>query len=326
MTLREAKQEVWKKWRQSKGRRKNNPKTKNKNNNKNNTNEELEAKLEKIEMAVQSYKSELENMKKSEQEKASRLERKRRLESHWEMLRWITSFMEENETKWTELKKLRRQEREEKERKEEWESRTREEKMSMIKEEEAEKLKSKMTNKEGRFEEAQRLKRSWREWRGEGELHNENEWELDPESDNDFLENTDFCLNCAMSPCSCLGNVLDRRIEMIRLEDEIRNLERQVVELDQKNDQNSPKDQDSTTTTPVHRESEKEPEGEENKREQNTEPKIGELGEHNTVESGGNGTTAKARNHPSLKIGSSELHKILCRPPKGGEPHEGSKH
>ena len=166
MTLREAKQEVWKKWRQSKGRRKNNPKTINKKNNKNNTNEELEAKLEKIEMAVQSYKSELENMKKSEQEKASRLERKRRLESHWEMLRWITSFMEENETKWTELKKLRRQEREEKERKEEWESRTREEKMSMIKEEEAEKLKSKMTNKEGRLEEAQRLKRSWRECRG----------------------------------------------------------------------------------------------------------------------------------------------------------------
>ena len=98
MILREATQEVWKKWRQSKGRRKNNPKTKNIKdiNNKNNTNEELEAKLEKREIAVQSYKAELENMKKKEQEKASRLDRKRKLESHWEMLCWITNFMDEN--------------------------------------------------------------------------------------------------------------------------------------------------------------------------------------------------------------------------------------
>ena len=57
-----------------------------------------------------------------------------------------------------------------------------------------------------------------------------------------------------------------------------------------------------------------------------TGPAIGELGVHNTVESGGNGTMAQARTHPSLNRGSSELHKILSRPPKGGEPLEGSKH
>ena len=57
-----------------------------------------------------------------------------------------------------------------------------------------------------------------------------------------------------------------------------------------------------------------------------TGPSIGELGVHNTVESGGYGTMAQARTHPRLNIGFSELHKILSRPPKGGEPLEGSKH
>ena len=56
-----------------------------------------------------------------------------------------------------------------------------------------------------------------------------------------------------------------------------------------------------------------------------TGPSIGELGVHNTLESGGNGTMAQARTHPKLNRGFSELHKILSRPPKGGEPLEGSK-
>ena len=57
-----------------------------------------------------------------------------------------------------------------------------------------------------------------------------------------------------------------------------------------------------------------------------TGPEIGEHGVYNTVESGGNGTMAQARTHPKLNRGFSELHKILSRPPKGGEPLEGSKH
>ena len=108
------------------------------------------------------------------------------------------------------------------------------EKMTMIREEEAENNRLKRTNKEGRLEEAQRLKRSWKECMGGGDLAIEEDDELDPD-DPDFLGETDFCLDCLMSPCCCLGNVLDRRIEMIRLGDEIKNLERQLIGLSQEN-------------------------------------------------------------------------------------------
>ena len=43
---------------------------------------------------------------------------------------------------------------------------TKEDKMMMIKVEEAKSIKDKMSKKESRLEEAQRLKRSWRDWRG----------------------------------------------------------------------------------------------------------------------------------------------------------------
>ena len=82
-----------------------------------------------------------------------------------------------------------------------------------------------MKNKEGRLEEAQRLKRSWRKWRGEGEFPLEEDGELDFEFDSEFLGNTEFCLSCAMSRYCCLGTTLDKRIEMIRLEDSKENLE-----------------------------------------------------------------------------------------------------
>ena len=325
MILKEAKQEIWKKWRQSKGKRKNNPKiqdTKSKKGLKTPI-DELEGKLAKIEKSVESYKADLERMKKDEQEKTSRLDKKKKLEGHWEMLRWITNFMDENEKKWSDLKRLRRQERADQEKKEEWESRSKEEKMAMIRGEEAENNRHQMTNKEGRLEEAQRLKRSWREWEERGDLAIEKYDYLDPE-DPDFLGTTYFCLNCTMSPCCCLGSVLDRRIEMIRLEDEIGNLERKVSELRQEQGQNSSKYEELTIPDPG--EGKIEQEKPQNKTTSNIGPRIGELGAHNKVESGGNGAMAQARTHPSLNIDSSELRKILSRPPKGGEPLEGSKH
>ena len=106
----------------------------------------------------------------------------------------------------------------------------------------------------------------------------------------------------------------DEVFEQITSEDNII-----VCDLFQKNDQ---------VFEQITPEDEKENEEQQGRKEETdrTGPAIGELGVHNKVESGGNGTMAQARTHPSLNIGSSELPKILSRPPKGGEPLEGSKH
>ena len=110
LNLQEAKEEVWKKWRQCKGRRKTNPQ-------KNRDRGNLDEKLKKVEIEVKKYEEELKRMEEEKQKKDARLERKRRMEKHWEMLRWLIKFMDENDKKWKELKKLRQTEREEQEKK-----------------------------------------------------------------------------------------------------------------------------------------------------------------------------------------------------------------
>ena len=89
-------------------------------------NETLEDKLDRIETEVKNYEEELEQKKHQEKIKEDRLARKRKLERHWEMLRWIVSFLDENEDKWSEMRRERAREEEEKIKINNWETKTRE--------------------------------------------------------------------------------------------------------------------------------------------------------------------------------------------------------
>ena len=107
------------------GKRKTNPKY----NIKKTRNENLEESLDRIEKEVKKYKEELQKMQEQEKKKEDRMIKKRRLEQHWEMLRWLVQFMDENENKWAEMKKIRAGEEEEKRKREEWEMMTRDQKI-----------------------------------------------------------------------------------------------------------------------------------------------------------------------------------------------------
>ena len=140
MILKEAKEEIWNKWRHSKGRRKDNPNMTTKSQNQN-----LEEKLTRIELEEEKYKKESEKTKQREKEK------KKRLEKHWDMLRWIVNFMEENDQKWKKMEKVRKLEQEQREEKERWEQLTREDKIKELEWEEFAVKQEKLTNKEERL-------------------------------------------------------------------------------------------------------------------------------------------------------------------------------
>ena len=102
LLLREAKQELWKKWRQKKGKCK--PKISDLKNKTGNKEDELTRKLETIEDEVKRYEEELKIERELARTKKEKLEKKKRKEKHWEMLRWIVSFIEENKGQWEEEK------------------------------------------------------------------------------------------------------------------------------------------------------------------------------------------------------------------------------
>ena len=160
INLKEAKEEVWKRWRLTKGRRKTNP-------HKNLDKSNLDKKLEKIEKEVERYEEELRKMRDEKQKKDKRLDKKKKLEGHWEMLRWIVAFMGENESRWKEMRMERERDRRKREEEEQWLQKSREERIrELVKREEQEKKEAK-SNKEAMYKEAVRLKRSWRQWRGD---------------------------------------------------------------------------------------------------------------------------------------------------------------
>ena len=90
-----------------------------------------------------------------EKERKAKLKKKAELEKHWDMLRWITSFIEENKIKWNEQDLIKEQEREA------WESQTNEEKINILKEQENKKL-----SREEKIALADTKKKYWTEWRG----------------------------------------------------------------------------------------------------------------------------------------------------------------
>ena len=90
ITLKEAKHESWRKWRQNKGRNK--PPQ---NMTKENKDKELEKKLSRIEEELKKYEEELKKEKEKAETKKEKLEKNRKKEKHSEMLRWIVAFIDE---------------------------------------------------------------------------------------------------------------------------------------------------------------------------------------------------------------------------------------
>ena len=152
------------------------------------------------------------------------------MERHWEMLRWIVNFMGENESRWREMNLNRKKDMEQREKEEQWVQKNREERIREIMEEEELVKTEKRYNKEERYKEAIRLKNSWREWRESGV--EEEEWD---EHGEDFLAGTeDHCWECVSAPCVCALVALERRIELLNLEKEIKELEEKKKIADEK--------------------------------------------------------------------------------------------
>ena len=156
------------------------------------------------------------------------MEKKKRLENHWGMLKWLVAFIDENDEKWKDMKKKRAKESQEQEQKENWEQMTREEKMKQIREEEQKKKKLKpVKNQEERLQEAVRLKNSWKLWREE-----QGEEDGEMEEMEEYLGGvSELCMTCAMLPCTCMLTMVNRRIEMLKTAQKIQNLKAELAEV-----------------------------------------------------------------------------------------------
>ena len=238
MSLKEAKMEIWKRWRQKKGKA---PELKDK---KKQELENLEAKLEKIEKAVKKYEEELEKDLDKIAEKAESREkqidkRKRKME-HWEMLRWTVAFIEEHKKEWEDEKQRKKEERLRFEKNQDsiknWYNMSKEERVEALKLEEKERKEKKKREsetlspskiKEKRVEEALNKRKRWKERREAFKLlpeMGEDETESGDDEIPDFdkpdidLEQTKnlFCLNCVMNPCLCDLLRLELKISALR--------------------------------------------------------------------------------------------------------------
>ena len=109
--LQETKKELWKRWRQRKGRGMRDQTRDDK--------ENLEDKLKKIEAEVAKYKEELERKEQELRERNTRLKKKEEKERHWAMLRWVASFIEENQENWEKRRREEAAEREQERKREE---------------------------------------------------------------------------------------------------------------------------------------------------------------------------------------------------------------
>ena len=261
LTLKEAKEELWSKHSQRKGR---GLKKKTK------LEEEkmsLERKLDIIEKEAKKYEEELEKemieIQDKIEEKENRLNKQKRKKKHYEMLRWTVNFIEENKQVWEDEKKRRQKENEEEERNSEWKKLNKEEKINLMKVEEAkekdinernpensktERLKTVITDKEKwktwreKEEKETILKKldpAEQEQRCDGTLDPDEQAKLsrgtldpaeqDLEYDHDFdLEGEGtFCTNCAYTPCICHLVKLQLKIKILN---EIKKVENQAIQ------------------------------------------------------------------------------------------------
>ena len=157
MELKEAKEKLISRWRQNKGKKDSVLKGKD-------DQEELEVKLEKIEREIIKYKKELEVKRANEVIKEKRLEKKKRKLRHWEMMKWIVKFIEDNKKEWEVLKRRRKEDDENSRKRQQWLEKDKEDKIKLLKKEEEEKYRKKemlKSNKEARLEEVLRMKENW---------------------------------------------------------------------------------------------------------------------------------------------------------------------
>ena len=89
--LKEAKEQLWKRWRQRKGREQKTARLPEKSE---------EKRLEMIERELRNHQQELEEERRQETEAENRKKRRDEKKKRWEMLRWIVSYIEENKPKW----------------------------------------------------------------------------------------------------------------------------------------------------------------------------------------------------------------------------------
>ena len=71
---------------------------------------DMNRKLERAENELKAHKEEIERKKLEENEKKRRLQKKKSKEKHWEMIRWLTAFIDNNKEDWDEMKRKRLQE------------------------------------------------------------------------------------------------------------------------------------------------------------------------------------------------------------------------
>ena len=157
LDLVEAKHQIWKKWRNSKGKKKFNIRI-----GEDKEKGDLERQLEKIEKEVEKYKAELEKIRDEKERREFQRDKKKKKEAHWEMMKWVVQFINNNKPKWEEIKKQRKEGEKKEEEKLKWEELSKEEKIELIKLEKEEKKHNIKVNKEKRLEEAKRLKENWK--------------------------------------------------------------------------------------------------------------------------------------------------------------------
>merc|ERR1711942_614965 len=251
LLIKEAKEEIWKKWRQNKGRKNTNPKTLTKEDK-----NPIEDKLKRVELEVAKFKEERDKKIREEEKqrhrdqpedeglmKQRRLATKKRLEGYWGKLRWITKILEETEDLQADIKKLKQKDAKEEEEQKSWNMMTNEEKKETISEEDALEGKRKILEEEGntmreeRLEEAVRMKRTWKQ--------GDDKDSVEDVEEEDFLGQESprkFCFTCCMTMCICIVRELDRKLEMLKIQKEVEALEAKLRTLGRQEQEQGRKD------------------------------------------------------------------------------------
>ena len=144
-----------------------------------------EGETERLEKELGRIEKELRRHEEEQAARASRKAKKWEKERHWEMLRWITSYIEENKTEWEERDKMRRERDEEEKLKAEDSPReeTLEDKVCTKTDEE---------KREWRIQQAKKMKERWRKWRATEEIEEEVEVKVVDAKEVDKLTKKDL--------------------------------------------------------------------------------------------------------------------------------------
>ena len=87
----------------------------------------LEEKLERVRIALERMKDEKAKEDENRKKKDDKIEKKLKLEKHWEMLKWVTQFIEEHTEEWERMDKKKEKERAA------WEEKSKDEKIEILK-------------------------------------------------------------------------------------------------------------------------------------------------------------------------------------------------